>query len=308
MARIKIPSIGLDSRVVQGVAPADLKRGPGHYLNTPMSGELGNAAIAGHRTTYGEPFADLDRVAVGDEIIVTTVAGRFMYRMTGSEIVAPSASEVVATTDPTVATLTLTTCHPRWTARQRLVLFSDLDLEASAAPQEPPLQAPIEVVPTPTSVPATLPGGPVVTTVAGEPVSTTVPSTTTTEPSTTTAETSPGGGGTDAGLTDETADAFAQGWFSDDGAFAQVALWGLLLTAIAVGAYLLSRATAATGSGRWSASCRSWSSSTSSSRTSTACCPRPCRSSERLSARLCEMSGASGVNRNALDALHENSG
>ena len=184
VARLEIPSIGLDSTVVQGVASADLKRGPGHYPDTPLPGQLGNSAIAGHRTTYGEPFADLDRVAAGDEIIVTTVEGRFVYRMTSSEIVAPSASEVVATTDPSVARLTLTTCHPRWTARQRLIVFADLDLEASAAPQEPVI--PDAVVPP--APDATLPGDPATTAlpiVEQAPTSspaTTVPATTTVPP------------------------------------------------------------------------------------------------------------------------------
>jgi sortase A len=240
VARIEIPSIGLDSKVVQGVTPEDLKKGPGHYPDTPMPGELGNAAIAGHRTTYGEPFSNLDGVEPGAEIILTTVNGRFVYRATGSEVVPPSASDVVATTDPTVARLTLTTCHPRWTARERLIVFADLDAEASTAPQAPPPvePAPVESAPVEQS-PATLPGAPTPTTTPGPVVTDPAP--------TTTAPAAPVGSGepTDDGgeLTDNTADAFAHGWFSDDSAWAQVALWGTLLAAISIGAYLLSRAT-----------------------------------------------------------------
>jgi len=238
VARIEIPSIGLDSKVVQGVTPEDLKKGPGHYPDTPMPGELGNAAIAGHRTTYGEPFSNLDGVEPGAEIIVTTVNGRFVYRATGSEVVSPAASEVVATTDPTVAKLTLTTCHPRWTARERLIVYADLDAAASTAPQAPP---PLE--PAPVEQPAaTLPADPTPTTTPAPVVS--APAPTTITPAAPAGDGASGQPTDDGGeLTDNTADAFAHGWFSDDGAWAQVALWGTLLVAISVGAYLLSRAT-----------------------------------------------------------------
>ena len=101
MALIEIPSIGVETYVVSGVQPGDLKKGPGHYPDTPQPGQLGNSAIAGHRTTYGQPFYRLDQVAPGDEVIVTTVQGRFVYRTTGSEVVGPSRSDVIATTDPT---------------------------------------------------------------------------------------------------------------------------------------------------------------------------------------------------------------
>ena len=72
----------------------------------------GNAAIAGHRTTYGSPFFNIDQLEVGDEIIATTLNGRFTYRVTGQQIVASDDYWVVATADPTRATLTLTSCHP----------------------------------------------------------------------------------------------------------------------------------------------------------------------------------------------------
>ena len=137
MARLEIPIIALDAKVVSGVAPDDLKQGPGHYPDTPMPGQFGNSAIAGHRTTYGQPFYRLDEVTPGDEIVVTTVQGRFVYRATTSEIVEANRSDVVATTDPTVARLTLTTCDPRYSATRRLIVSADLDEAASAAPQAP---------------------------------------------------------------------------------------------------------------------------------------------------------------------------
>ena len=127
IARLEIPSIGVDNYVVAGVEKSDLKKGPGHYPETPLPGQLGNAAIAGHRTTYGQPFYDIDQVTPGDEIIVTTPAGRFVYIATGQQIVGPNDYQVVATTDPTIATLTLTSCHPRYTARERIVITSELD-------------------------------------------------------------------------------------------------------------------------------------------------------------------------------------
>jgi sortase A len=233
MARIEIPSIGLDSYVVAGVDPGDLKKGPGHYPATPMPGQLGNAAVAGHRTTYGQPFYRLDEVNPGDEIVLTTVQGRFVYRATGSEVVGPDRSDVVATTDPDVARLTLTTCHPRYTAANRLIVYADLDVDASAAPQ------PAVIEPTATT-PSTLPGGPAATAGPAPVSGTTSPSTATTEPDPggDAAQPSSSGGG---GVSAETDDAFAHGWFSDDAAFPQVALWGFAVSAVAIGAYLVSR-------------------------------------------------------------------
>jgi sortase A len=76
-ARIQIPAIGVDKIVVEGISLQDLKKGPGHYPETPLPGQEGNAAIAGHRTTYGAPFHRLDELEPGDEITVTTVQGEF---------------------------------------------------------------------------------------------------------------------------------------------------------------------------------------------------------------------------------------
>jgi sortase A len=133
MALLEIPDIGVDVLVVPGVTHDDLKKGPGHYPDTPLPGQLGNASIAGHRTTYGAPFFDLDKLEPGDEMIVTMITGdRFVYRVTGSEIVGAGDSWVITTRDPNVAELTLTTCHPKYTARDRLVVHSVLVPERSA--------------------------------------------------------------------------------------------------------------------------------------------------------------------------------
>ena len=112
----------------------ELKKGPGHYPQTPMPGQLGNAAIAGHRTTYGGPFLEIDELEPGDEIIVTTPYGRFVYLTTTTEIVDADNWQVIATIDPTVATLTLTSCHPVGTASQRIIVHAELDLTQSDTP------------------------------------------------------------------------------------------------------------------------------------------------------------------------------
>jgi sortase A len=124
VAHIRIPKIGLDQLVVQGVGLGDLRKGPGHYAETPLPGEQGNAAIAGHRTTYGAPFNRLGELVDGDEILVTTLKGSFTYTVGKVHVVKPSQVEVL---NPTPApTLTLTTCHPKYSAKERLIVVSNL--------------------------------------------------------------------------------------------------------------------------------------------------------------------------------------
>lgn len=130
--RIEAPAIGLDWVFVQGVSVGDLKRGPGHYPQTPMPGQAGNAAIAGHRTTYGAPFNRIDELEPGDEIIVTTVQGRFRYLVTSQRIVDPSAVEVLEPVEG-ANLLTLTSCHPKYSARQRIIVQAELAGEPLAA-------------------------------------------------------------------------------------------------------------------------------------------------------------------------------
>jgi sortase A len=138
IAILRIPKIGVNSAVVQGIERPDLRKGPGHYPLTPMPGQLGNAAIAGHRTTYGAPFYRLDELTKGDDISIRTTAGTYHYSVTGQLIVPPSDVSVL---DPTPdATLTLTTCNPRYSARQRLVVHATLvpDKSPPPAPAPPP--------------------------------------------------------------------------------------------------------------------------------------------------------------------------
>ena len=139
IAVIDIPRIGVTKYVVAGVAPDDLKKGPGHFPSTPQPGHLGNMAIAGHRTTYGEPFRNIDQLELGDEIIVTDIQGRtFTYVVDSQKIVGPSDSYVVATTDPSVARLTLTTCHPEFSASERLIVSAVLDTAVSTPVDDKP--------------------------------------------------------------------------------------------------------------------------------------------------------------------------
>lgn len=115
--------------IVEGVNVETLQSGPGHYPGTAMPGETGNFAVAGHRTTYGAPFYDLDQAREGDEVHVTDRAGnRWVYRVVEQLVVHPSDNHVLAD-DPLGTgrpTLTLTTCNPRWSNAERLIVHAQL--------------------------------------------------------------------------------------------------------------------------------------------------------------------------------------
>lgn len=144
LARIVIPKIGVDKIVVEGVRRNDLKKGPGHYPGTPLPGQKGNASIAGHRTTYGAPFNRIDELQPGDEILVTTLQGSFKYVVTGQQIVAPSQTEVID--DQGDNRLTLTSCHPKFSARERIIVSAVL--QAEPAPTTPTGPVDIDEIPT----------------------------------------------------------------------------------------------------------------------------------------------------------------
>ena len=135
---MRIAKIGLNKVIVQGTSASDLRQGPGHYPGTPLPGEQGNASIAGHRTTYGAPFYNLDKLTRGNTIVITTVQGTFTYAVTSSLIVSPNDTSVVDNT--TFPELTLTTCNPRFSASQRLVLHARL-ITAPAPTVRPPKAA-----------------------------------------------------------------------------------------------------------------------------------------------------------------------
>jgi sortase A len=120
-----IPRIGLNDYVVEGVGAAQLAEGPGHYPGTAPIGGQGNVGIAGHRTTHGAPFYDLNELQVGDLIYLTNLAGQtFTYKVTTHFIVPPTDGAVLNPT--TVPSLTLTTCNPRYSATSRLIVRAAL--------------------------------------------------------------------------------------------------------------------------------------------------------------------------------------
>lgn len=126
LTRLTIPRIGVDVVVVQGISEAALQAGAGHYPATPLPCETGDVAIAGHRTTYGKPFANVDRLRPGDEITLATPTGSCVYRVTRSPfVVLPTDLAVVADT-PDLASLTLTACTPKGSASHRIVIKAEM--------------------------------------------------------------------------------------------------------------------------------------------------------------------------------------
>ena len=119
---IAIPKIGLDQALIEGVGVDELKEAVGHYPDTKMPGQKGNAALAGHRTTYGAPFNRLDDLVAGDPITVTTRSGTFRYEVMEKKVVTPE--EVSVLDDTPDNRLTLTTCHPKYSAEQRLIVVA----------------------------------------------------------------------------------------------------------------------------------------------------------------------------------------
>jgi sortase A len=235
-----------------------------------MPGQLGNSAIAGHRTTYGGPFLEIDELEPGDEIIVETPYGRFVYRTTTTEIVAADNWQVIATIDPAVASLTLTSCHPVGTASERIIVHAELDLAQSDPPGpavfnygrdavasatgELPGENAADTTSTSTSTSSTTTTTTIAASVGSDP-STTTSSTTTSTTTTTSAPPQtlpadelysvlPGGGtigGSDGGDGEAAEDAFSNHWFTDSAAWPHVLLWGAAAAAVAVGGYFVAK-------------------------------------------------------------------
>jgi sortase A len=158
---ISIPKIGVRNKsYVEGVSKADLRKGPGHYPGTPLPGQAGNASIAGHRTTYGAPFNRIDELVPGDQIEIYTLQGKFIYeviespaeRRQGAEnknwgkgwfAVNPNDTTVLEQTGENL--LTLTACHPKYSAKLRIIVVAKLVAEpAASAPTTVPDLTPAE--------------------------------------------------------------------------------------------------------------------------------------------------------------------
>ncbi len=132
LTTMRIPKIGVEILVVEGTTPAALRAGAGHYVETPLPGEAGNVAIAGHRTTYGRPLNRLDEVRPGDLVELETPFEVFTYRAmepfdghANPWVVSPKQYDVVGQ-NVQGSFLTLTTCHPKGSAKQRLIMRFEL--------------------------------------------------------------------------------------------------------------------------------------------------------------------------------------
>src|SRR6266700_992897 len=127
---IQIPKIDLKKVVVQGANPEDLALGPGHIPSSVMPGQPGTFAVSGHRTTHGRPFYRLNELAKGDTITIVTRYAIYTYKVSHFEVVAPNDVEVLdnvrGADGKTKSQIVLTTCNPRFSAAQRLVVFGDL--------------------------------------------------------------------------------------------------------------------------------------------------------------------------------------
>lgn len=121
--------------VSEGVTKHDVldAKGIGHYDGTAMPGAIGNFSVAGHRTTYGKPFNRIAELRVGDPVVVRTQNTWYVYRVTSSQVVRPWQTDVIDPVPgkpgatPTTAMMTMTTCHPMYSASERYIVHSELD-------------------------------------------------------------------------------------------------------------------------------------------------------------------------------------
>lgn len=130
VGRLYLPRLKKNWAVVQGVTQADIRYAPGHYPETAMPGQVGNFAMAGHRTPA--IFWDLDRLRTGDPVVVETADSWYVYKVVQTHVVTPTSVEVVAAVPnqpgqrPTRAMLTMTTCNPKFDNYQRLIVHAEL--------------------------------------------------------------------------------------------------------------------------------------------------------------------------------------
>ena len=126
LGQLSIPAIGAEWVFVSGIGADELRLGPGHFPDSPLPGRQGNMALAGHRTTHGAPFSRIDEIEPGDEIILTTPTGEYRYISVGTAIVGPADYSEISTQWPTIPTLSLVSCHPKYSTRQRIIVHAVL--------------------------------------------------------------------------------------------------------------------------------------------------------------------------------------
>jgi sortase A len=117
---IEIPKIDVSKRMFEGVSLTVLDHGPGHWPGTAMPGHRGNVVIAGHRTSHDRPFRNIDQLVAGDQVVLTTLEGRFVYEVVNTEVVGPDAIHIIDQADGYTATMFA--CHPPGSTRQRIVV------------------------------------------------------------------------------------------------------------------------------------------------------------------------------------------
>ncbi len=122
---IRIPDIEMEWTVVEGVRRRQLDTGAGHMPETPLPAQPGNAVVSGHRTTHGAPFHNVDKLEVGDRIFWDSPIGTHVFEVREAPLVVRP-TELWVTNPREGSWLTLTTCHPKFSARQRLIIFAEL--------------------------------------------------------------------------------------------------------------------------------------------------------------------------------------
>lgn len=121
---IEIPRIGLSRQLFEGIRLATLDNGPGHWPGTALPGEPGNVVVAGHRVSHNRDFRNIDQLVAGDEVIMSTLSGRHVYRVVSTEVVQPDAVWIIDQTPGRTATLFA--CHPPGSVRERIVVHLEL--------------------------------------------------------------------------------------------------------------------------------------------------------------------------------------
>ena len=140
LTTLRIPELDVEILVVEGTTPAALRAGAGHYETSPLPGEPGNVAIAGHRTTYGRPFNRMDELSEGSVVELETPFAVHTYKAVGdfgghgNPWVVPPTDFSVVSQEGVGSVLTLTTCHPKGSAKQRLIMRFELVKSVNKTP------------------------------------------------------------------------------------------------------------------------------------------------------------------------------